>query len=181
MYVHEADVDVKIKPPFVIPITLSEIIATLIATKRVKGYTITDSIDLPPSATLTYTIPVEEIPKSDTEGVPQVAIPFEFTAQPDPDYSIHGTFKLDNKVLIDDTAMSADMYNKSFDFITQYSLVLFAEKTLSAIFTNTTTDDAHISFRIVFGVMKKTDYEKIVYSYATEIKDTLLKYRLPYR
>lgn len=175
----EAEVDVK--PPFVVPITLREIIMSLKATNVIKGYVITDSIDIPAGITINYTVPVKSIPKSDTSQVPQIAIPLEFAAQPDPDYVIHGKFLLDNVTLIDDTAMSADMYNKPFEFFTNYSLALFAEKSLTAAFTNTSDEDAHLSFRTVFGVMKKSDYDRIVNAFAREVKDTFLKYKLPFR
>ncbi len=160
--------------PFVIPISLRELIYTLKAKKVIYGYVLTDSIELPPSTALNYTVPIQSL-KPATPNNRVVAIPLEFAAFVAPDYQIHGTFSIDNIVLIDDTAMVSDLYTKPFDFLTQYALSLYAKETLSAKFMNTSsTDSAKVSFRTVFGVMSERDYNKIVSTYADKINNYFL-------
>jgi len=162
--------------PFVIPISLREIILALKAKNVIKGFVVGDNIELPPGITITYTIPVDTMRAYSTSGynTKLVAIPLEYAAQPDPDYAIAGKFYIDDQIIINDPAMSADLYNKPFEFLTNYSLAIHATKQLSASFTNVSDQTARISFRTVFGIMPDNTFKKIIDSFSGKIRDFLL-------
>jgi len=162
--------------PFVIPISLREIILALKAKNVIRGFVIGDNIELPPGTSITYSVPIAMMRAYSTTGYQTklVAIPLEYAAQPDPDYAIAGTFYIDDQVIINDPAMSADLYNKPFEFLTNYSLALYATDQLSASFTNISDQTARISFRTVFGIMPYDTFRKLIDSFSGKIRDFLL-------
>jgi len=163
-----------IDPPFVLPINLTELMTGLLGTDRATGYVLFDNTIIPPGATITYTVPIpDKVVSGRTVSI--IGVPFEFAAQPDPDYQIALNFTIDGKPFLTDTSMVAGLYTEPMNMLRDYALSWYAKDYFSASFTNTGSTDATISFRFVFAAMIEDDYKKIVWHYAERIKDWLLE------
>ena len=162
------------QPPFTIPISLDELLMSLLSTDRAEGITLADTLELPPNSTIQYIYSVPAL-KTKNGKIQLVAIPYEFMIQPDPDGIVSAVFKADETILLNDPSMISSLYATPLNFIRNYALAVYAKKALSMTFTNTSSNEtATVAFRAVIGIMREEDFERITYNYSERVKDWLL-------
>ena len=142
---------------FVIPINFFELVMTLIAKERAKGYFILGEIDIPPGYMVSYTIPV----------TPEHKLVFiEWQALPDPDNVIEMYVYKDGKLWADDKSMVAAIHTFPIRFLRDYDMVISADREVVITFVNPTTDiTAKIDFRFAYAEMRADEFKSIVDRY----------------
>lgn len=159
--------------PFTIPIGIDEIFLAMVGSKRAVGNVFCDYVEIPPGYKVQYVLPIVNT----NPNYEIIVVPIEFTAVPDPDYSIAGKFVTDDVVVVDDPSMTSVIYSNPMNFLREYTLTIYAKNKLVAEFTNNSNDVASVNFRLVYIVMFKNDYDTLIRVYMERIKNWLLTQR----
>jgi len=155
------------KAPFTIPISITELIHTLIQEERARGYFIMDSLTIAPFTQVTYTIPVSNGYK---------AAPIELLALPDPDHTLTMYTKIDGGTFAFDTDMVAALYTQPIKFFKDFYVLKWAEREITVTFYNKSpTQTANINFRFAWAELRVDDIKKINSVYYEVVRKWLLK------
>lgn len=157
----------KPRAPFTIPISITELIHILINAGKAYGYFIIDSLDIPPSTQVIYTIDI-------TKGYR--GAPIEFLALPDPDHLLQMVIYLDGDVFAYDDDMVAAVYTEPIHYLKDYFHLIYALDNIKIVFTNpSATDSATINFRFAWAEIRDAEWTKIMDKYYKVVEEWLLK------
>ena len=155
------------RAPFTIPISITELIHTLINAGKAHGYFLIDSLTINPLTQVTYTIDI-------TRGYR--GAPIEFLALPDPDHVLQMYIKLDGVPFAYDDDMVAAIYTEPIEFLKDYFHLIYAMDKIEVVFINpSTTTTATINFRFAWAEIRDAEWQRIMDKYYKVVEEWLLK------
>ena len=156
-----------VRAPFIIPVSVTELISTLLHYGKTKGYFAIDSLTIGPLSQVSYTIPV-------TSGYRAAIV--EFLALPDPDHTLQMFITVDGEPFGYDDDMVGAIYTSPINYLRNYYHLSFALDEIEVTFINTSdTDTATINFRFAWAEIRDAEWRKIVEKYYSVVEEWLLK------